>query len=259
MRSWFEGVLLLAVGVSVSLMVFLIAAQVSYTGASAPFSVLAQSDVLQAIRLSVVTASVAALLALVLALPTGYALARWEFRGRSALECFLVIPTIMSPMALGVALILVFRSGPGQWVEDHLLRFVFEVPGMILAQFFVAFALEVLVLRATFSAQSPRLEHVARLLGCTPWQAFRRVSLPLARNGVLAAFVLGWARAIGDFGATSTIAGAVKGKTETMPISIYLSLATVSLDRAVTLSIVLTIVSLVGYLAVHLVLRPRSS
>ena len=87
MRSWFEGVLLLAVGVSVSLMVFLIAAQVSYTGASAPFSVLAQSDVLQAIRLSVVTASVAALLALALALPTGYAMARWEFPGRSALEC----------------------------------------------------------------------------------------------------------------------------------------------------------------------------
>lgn len=258
MRSWFEGLLLLGLGVSVTLMVLLIAAQVGFTGASAPFSVLGQSDVLQAIRLSVLTASAAALLALALALPTGYALARWEFLGRSALECLLVIPTIMSPMALGVALILMFRSGPGQWVENHLLRFVFEVPGMILAQFFVAFALEVLVLRATFSAQSPRLEHVARLLGCTPWQAFRRVSLPLARNGVLAALVLGWARAIGDFGATATIAGAVKGKTETMPISIYLSLATVSLDRAVALSLVLTIVSLVGYLAVHLVLRPRS-
>lgn len=259
MRNWFEGLLLAAVGVSVTLMLALLAAQLGYTGAAAPFSMLARPEVLDAMRLSALTATVAALLALLLALPTGYALARWRFPGRSALECLLVIPTIMSPMALGVALVLMFRTGPGQWVEDHLLRFVFEVPGMILAQFFVAFALEVLVLRATFSAQNPRLEHVARLLGCTPWQAFRRVSLPLARNGVLAALILGWARAIGDFGATSTIAGAVKGKTETMPISIYLSLASVSLDRAVALSVVLTLVSLVGYLAVYLVLRPRST
>jgi len=259
MRNWFEGILLLAVGVSVSLMLFLVAAQVGYTGASAPFAVLVQADVLQSIRLSILTASAAALLALLLALPTGYALARWDFPGRSVVECVLVIPAIMSPMALGVALILMFRSGPGQWVEDHMLRFVFEVPGMILAQFFVAFALEVLVVRATFSAVNVRFEHVARLLGCNAWQAFRRVSLPLARNGIFAALILGWARAIGDFGATSTIAGAVKGKTETMPVSIYLSLATVSLDRAVTLSIVLTMVSLMGYLAVHFILRPRQT
>jgi molybdate transport system permease protein len=258
-RNWFEGVLLLAVVVSASLMLFLLAAQLGYTGVMAPVSVLGQTDIQQAIRLSLFTASVAALLALALALPTGYALARWEFPGRAAIECLLVVPAIMSPMALGVALILMFRSGPGQWVDEHVVRFVFEVPGMILAQFLVAFALEVLALRATFSSQSPRLEHVARLLGCTPFQAFRRVSLPLARNGILAAVVLGWARAIGDFGATATIAGAVRGKTETMPVSIYLSLATVSLDRAVALSILLTVVSLLGYLAVYLVLRPRPS
>lgn len=257
MRAWFEGALLLAVGISASLMLFLIAAQVSYTGAGAPFAVLVQPDVLQAIKLSIFTASAAAALALLLALPTGYALARWTFPGRAVLEGLLVVPAIMSPMALGVALILMFRSSTGQWVEDHVLRFVFEVPGMVLAQFFVAFALEVLIVRSSFTAINTRLEHVARLLGCTPWQAFRRVSLPLARNGILAAFILGWARAIGDFGATATIAGAVKGKTETMPVSIYLSLATVSLDRAVALSLVLTFVSLLGYLAVHFILRPR--
>lgn len=259
MRGWFEGFLLIAVGASALLMLFLLAAQVGYTGVGAPLSVLVHPDVLRAIWLSVATASVAAFLALMLALPTGYALARRSFPGRAAVECLLVIPTIMSPMALGVALILMFRSSLGQWVEDHWMRFVFEVPGMILAQFFVAFALEVLVVRASISAINVRLEHVARLLGCTPWQTFRRVSLPLARNGIVAAFVLGWARAIGDFGATSTIAGAVKGKTETMPVSIYLSLATVSLDRAVALSIVLTAVSLLGYLAVYFLIRPRST
>lgn len=240
-------------------MISLVIAQVSYTGVAAPFAVLFQGDVVDAMELSVITATTAALLALLLAVPTGYALSRWEFPGRSLLEGLLVIPAIMSPMALGVGLILMFRTNLGQWVEDHVLQFVFELPGMIFAQFFVAFAIEVLVVRATFCAVSVRLENVARSLGCTPWQAFRRVSLPLARNGVLAALILGWARAIGDFGATATIAGAVKGKTETMPISIYLNLATVSLDRAVALSLCLIVMSLTAYLAVQLVLRPRPS
>jgi molybdate transport system permease protein len=257
MRGWFTGILLLFVGSSASLMLALVVSQLSYTGVAAPFAALGQTDVLEAIRLSVVAATAAALLALLVAIPTGYALSRWKFPGRTLLECLLVIPAIMSPMALGVALILMFRSAFGQWVEAHVLRFVFEIPGMILAQFFVAFALEVLVVRAAFSSVDVRLEDVARSLGCTPWQAFRRVSLPLVRNGVVAALILGWARAIGDFGATATIAGAVKGKTETMPISIYLSLATVNLDRAVALSLSLIVISLVAYLSVHLIARPR--
>ena len=114
MRNWFEGVLLLVVGFCVSLMVALLAAQFGYTGMSAPFTALGQVDVLQAIKLSVVTATVAALLALLLAVPTGYALARSDFPGRSLIECLLIIPTIMSPLALGVALILMFRSEIGR-------------------------------------------------------------------------------------------------------------------------------------------------
>jgi len=257
MKGWFEGLLLAAVGTSVSLMLMLIAAQAAYTGVGAPFKALADHDVQRAIYLSFVTSTIAAGLAIVLAVPTGYALARWEFPGRWLIECLLVVPVIMSPMALGVALLLVFRTEAGQWVEDHLIRFVFEVPGMILAQFLLAFALSVLVVRTTVSGIDVRLEQVARFLGCTPWQAFRRVTLPLARNGIVAGFVLGWARAMGDFGSTSTIAGAVKGKTETMPISIYLNLASVSLDRSVVLSIVLTLVTIAGLAVVGFLLTRR--
>ena len=258
MKGWFEGLLLTALGISISLMVMLLAAQAGYTGAGAPLKALAQPDVQQAIYLSFLTSSVAAVIALVLAVPTGFALARWKFPGRWLIECLLVIPVIMSPMALGVALLLVFRTQTGQWVEDHLMRFVFEMPGMILSQFFLAYALAVLVIKTTFASIDVRLEQVARFLGCTPWQAFRRVSLPLASNGIIAGLVLGWARAMGDFGSTSTIAGAVKGKTETMPISIYLSLASVSLDRAVALSIVLTLVTIVGLVVVGLLLARNS-
>jgi molybdate transport system permease protein len=253
-RRRFGLVLLLSVVVSTSLMLLLLVAQVVYTGGGEPLTALGDHDVRHAMFLSFSTATVASVIGLTLAIPTGFALSRSRVPGLWLVEALLLIPVIMSPMALGVALLLVFRTGPGMWVEDNLVRFVFEVPGLVLAQLFVAYAFAVLVLRTTFAGISVRLEQVARFLGCTRWQAFRRVSLPLARNGIIAAFVLGWARALGDFGATCMVAGAVKGKTETMPVSIYLNMATAGVDRAVALSLVLTSVTVVGLVAVRLLL-----
>jgi len=254
MRSWLDWMCLLAVGCSVTLMVALLAAQAAYTGGGEVLHALTESDVLNAMFLTFYTSTVAGVAALALAIPTGYALSRWHFRGLWLVESVLLIPVIMSPMALGVALLLIFHYPPGLWLARY---FVFEVPGIILAQFFVAYAFAVLVIRTTFSSIDVRLEQVARFLGCSPWQAFRRVSLPLARNGIVAGFVLGWARALGDFGSTSTLAGAVKGKTETMPVAIYLNMASVSIDRAVALSIVLTLVTIFGLIAVRLLIGGR--
>ena len=112
-------------------------------------------------------------------------------------------------------------------------------------------------MRTTFSQIDVRLEQVARFLGCTRWQAFRRVTLPLSRNGIVAAFVLGWARSLGDFGATSTVAGAVKAKTETPPITIFFALQSLSTERAVALSIVLSAITVSGLIAVRLLLGER--
>jgi len=254
MRSWLDWVALLAVVVSVSLMLLLLVVQAAYTGGGEPLRALGERDVLHAVFLSFYTSIIAALIALLLAIPTGFALARWNFPGNWLVEALLLIPVIMSPMALGVALLLIFHDPPGSWLSRW---FVFEVPGIILAQFLVSYAFAVLVIRTTFSGIDIRLEQVARFLGCSPWQAFRRVTLPLARNGIVAGFVLGWARALGDFGATSTIAGAVKAKTETMPVAIYLNMATVSIDRAVALSIVLTLITVFGLIAVRLLVGGR--
>jgi len=130
---------------------------------------------------------------------------------------------------------------------------VFEVPGIILAQFFLALALSVRVLKASFEAVDVRCEQVARFLGCTPWQSFRKITLPIARRGVLAAFILSWARCLGDFGAAVTLAGAIKGKTETMPVSIYLNMASVNIDKAVALMLLTTLLALSVLLAVRFV------
>ena len=145
----------------------------------------------------------------------------------------------------------------GEWIENNLIRFVFEVPGIILAQFILAFAFSTRVLKATFEDVDLRLEQVARFLGCTPWQAFWKVTLPLSRSGLLAAFVLGWARALGDFGVTITIAGGLRGKTETIPVSIFMYMESVQLEHAVALMLVMTVMALVVLLSLRLLGRKR--
>jgi molybdate transport system permease protein len=197
------------------------------------------------------TSSAAALLALAVAVPSAYLLARSRFYGRSLVDALLDVPVIMSPVALGLTLLLVFRTPPGAFIQAHLLRFVFEVPGIVLAQFILALALEVRVLKAAFEEINPRLEQVARCLGCSPGGAFFHVTLPMARPGLIAALVLGWARAIGDFGATVMIAGAVPGKTETVPAAIYLGLASLRIEHSVVLTLLLTLIALAALLALR--------
>jgi molybdate transport system permease protein len=219
-RGGFAALLACAVIAPLLLVLGILAAQAGYAGLFAPLRVLGNPHIGHAVGLSLATATAAALLALAAAIPAAYGLARHRFRGSGAIDVLLDVPIVLSPVALGVSLLLLLRSGPGQWVEEHLVRFVFEVPGIVLAQFTVALALSIRVLKATFEGVDVRYEQVARFLGCTAWRAFRKVSLPLARRGILAAFILAWARSIGEFGATVTLAGAVPGKTETIPVAI---------------------------------------
>lgn len=242
-------------GAAVTLTVCMLAAQVGYAGILAPFAALRQPDVQHAIRLSLMCATAAAGLALIVAIPAAFALARHRFPGHRFIDALLDIPIIVSPVAIGMTLLLMFRSPPGSWVQEHLMRFVFEVPGIILAQFIIALALQIRVLKATFEGIDPRLEQVARYLGCSPWAAMRRVTLPLARPGIIAALVLSWGRAIGEYGATVTIAGSVKGKTDTIPIAIVLNWTAVRIEAAVALIMVLTAFALFVLLMVRLAAR----
>ena len=256
--SLFRVLISSGLGLAVTVVLALLVAQAAFVGPTELRDAFASGDVRQAVLLSIFCATLAASLALVVAVPASYALARTRFRGAIVLDALLDVPVLLSPVALGLALLLVMRSAPGRWVQTYLVQFIFEVPGIVLAQFVLALALEIRVLKSAFEEIDPRLEQVARCLGCTPWGAFRRVALPLVRPGLLAAFVLGWCRALGDFGASAMIAGAVPRKTETVPIAIYLSLASVRMERAVALAFLLTTVALVALLAVRLAGRRRT-
>jgi molybdate transport system permease protein len=244
-----------SLGFAATVILALLAAQAGFLRPADFADAVASPDVRAAVVLSMICATLAAALGLLVAVPAAYALARYRFFGVTLIDALLDVPVLLSPVALGLALLLFFRAWPGRFIEAHLLRFVFEVPGIVVAQFILALALEVRVLKSAFEEIDQRLEQVARCLGCSPWEAFRRVTLPLVRPGLLAAFVLGWCRAVGDFGASVMIAGAVPRKTETIPIAIYLNLASVRLERAVALGLVLTAVAMTALVVVRLITR----
>ncbi|MBK8996971.1 MAG: ABC transporter permease [Myxococcales bacterium] len=259
-RSWFSVYLLAGLGGAIACIVAILAVQLAYpAGAEQPWAGFAEPDVWAAVRLSLMTSTLAALLAMAVAVPASYALARWRFAGRTIVDALLDVPIVLSPIVVGVALILVFRTSAGRWFEEHALRVVFEVPGIVAAQFILALALQVRVLKAAFEELDPRYEQVARFLGCTPWGAFWRVTLPMCRTSLLAAFVLGWARALGDIGATMTVAGSVRFKTETIPVAIYNNLASVRIGKALGLSLLMTFIALFVLIVVRVVAARRQT
>jgi molybdate transport system permease protein len=251
-HSWgFFTVIAIALAFSLGIILAILFSQLGYTGIRQSANSFLDPGIRQAILLSLVTATGSALLALVVGIPAAYGLARYRFPGSLVVDVLIDLPIVLSPVAVGLSMLLFFRSGMGQWIEGHLIRFVFEIPGIILAQFIVALALTIRVLKAVFQNIDKRYEQVASFLGCTPWQAFRKVTLPLAGKGIMTAFILAWARSMGEFGATVTLAGAVPGKTETIPVAIYLRMARVDITGAVSLMIVLSFISLLVLLSVR--------
>ncbi len=213
------------------------------------FGVLLSPEITHAIFLSLTTATVSSAVALGIGVPSAYFLARREFPGKSLVDALLDIPVFISPIAIGAMLLVAFSSGQGRWLQEHFGEIVFEVPGVVVAQATIVTALAIRLMKATFEGIPVRYEKVARSLGCTEWMAFRKVALPLSRSGLLASAILVWARAIGEFGATVTLAGATERKTATIPTSIYLGFSSADVDRALTLVVILILIatlSLVG-------------
>lgn len=204
---------------------------------------LASPSLLQAIRLSLISATVATFLALLIAVPAGYALARLQFPGKLLVDTLLDLPVVLTPVALGTLILMALNTGIGQSLQQLGLTLPFTVAGIIVAQFTVVVALAVRMLKASFEEISPRYEQVARLLGSSAFGSFMRVTLPLARRSIIASFILCWARAIGEFGATVMVAGTARGKTATLPSSIYLAMSMADLSRTVTLILILILIS----------------
>ncbi len=207
---------------------------------------ISDSSTLDALRVSIECSLAATLLALVFGTPLAWVLARASFRGRRLLRACVILPMILPPVVGGVALFLAFgrRGIVGQYLDDWFgIRLPFTIGGAILAETFVAMPFFVITVEAALRGFDQRYEEAAATLGARRWTRFRRVTLPLIAPSVIAGAALAWARALGEFGATITFAGNLQGKTQTMPLKIFLAFETRP-EAAIALSLVLIAVSL---------------
>jgi molybdate transport system permease protein len=200
-----------------------------------------------ALRLSLICSLAAAGLSVLFGTPLAWVLARTSVPGRALLRGLVLLPLVLPPVVGGVALLAAFsRNGfVGRWLHDALgVQFTFSIWGAILAETFVALPFFVITVEAALATMERDHEEVAATLGARPRTVFRRVTAPLILPSLIAGTVLSWARALGEFGATITFAGNIQGRTQTLPLAVYLQLEG-NPAAAIALSLVLLMVSLV--------------
>ncbi len=250
---------LAGIGALILLLVFfvgIVLAMLTYTDWETFWLALLSMEIIYAVTLSLFTATVATIVSVIIAIPVAYTISKSQFWGKDVIDSLLDLPIVISPIALGAALLVFFNTGVGAAINTHV-RFVFAIPGIILAQITVVCALAVRLLKSTYDSIDPRYEQVGRTLGCSKPEAFFRITMPLAKNGLISACILTWARAIGEFGATVMLAGATAMKTETLPIAIFLSFASGDISKAIAVIFILIAIAIAALLIMRKLIGKR--
>jgi sulfate transport system permease protein len=186
------------------------------------------------------------------------ALVRGNFRGKWLIEALIDIPFAVSPIVIGLSLILVYGSSGwlGTWFVDHGIQVIFAVPGMVLATIFVSLPFVVREVEPVLREVGDEQEQAAATLGASPRQIFRRITLPAIRWGIAYGVVLSMARAIGEFGAVSVVSGKIAGQTETLTLLVEKRYGNFDVSGAYAASLLLVIIALVTLFAMTLI-KPR--
>jgi sulfate transport system permease protein len=218
------GVTLLFLGVFLLLPLIIVFVQALSQGVEAFFGAFADSDTKAAIRLTLLTAAIAVPLNTVFGVAAAWAIAKFEFRGKSLLSALIDLPFSVSPVIAGMLFVLLFGAHGwfGAWLSAHDIKIVFALPGIVLATLFVTFPFVARELIPLMQAQGTEEEQAALTLGAGGWRMFWHVTIPNIRWGLLYGVLLCNARAMGEFGAVSVLSGHVRGLTNTMPLQIEL-------------------------------------
>jgi sulfate transport system permease protein len=189
-------------------------------GAQVYFAALTEPDALAAIKLTVLVAAIAVPANLIFGIAAAWAIAKFEFKGKSVLITLIDLPFAVSPVVSGLIYVLMFglQGWFGPWLQAHGIKIIFAVPGIVLATIFVTFPFVARELIPLMQAQGSEEEEAARVLGASGWQMFWRVTLPNIKWGLLYGVILCNARAMGEFGAVSVVSGHIRGSTNTMPL-----------------------------------------
>ena len=191
-------------------------------GFLAYFDAFREPDTWSAIGLTLITAAIAVPLNLVFGVAASWAIAKYEFRGKAFLTTLVDLPFSVSPVVAGLIYVLVFGAHGwfGPWLNEHNIKIIFAVPGIVLATIFVTFPFIARELIPLMQAQGTEEEQAAIVLGANGWQTFWRVTLPNIKWGLIYGVILCNARAMGEFGAVSVVSGHIRGQTNTMPLHV---------------------------------------
>ena len=218
------------------------------------------TEVLQAVGLSLTTSTFSTTAAILFGLPLAYLLARYEFRGRGVIDTLIDLPIVLPPSVAGIALLLTFgrRGLLGPLLDDLGVNLAFSQAAVVLAQIFVAAPFFIKAAAAGLSGVDRDLEQAAAMDGANGWRVFRYITIPLAWPALAGGAVMTWARALGEFGATIIFAGNFPGRTQTMPLAIYLGFE-LELNVALTLSVILMATSFLALFIVKRLLKQLPS
>jgi molybdate transport system permease protein len=219
---------------------------------------LSERNAVKAISLSLFTSSITTLITVIFGTPVAYLLSQKRSRIFRVVDTLVDLPTVLPPAVAGVALLMAFgRKGIfASWLTAYGISIPFTTIAVIMAQTFIASPLFIKSATISFSGINNELKQAAALDGASRWQIFRYIVLPLSWMGMLSGCVMTWARALGEFGATIIFAGNFPGRTQTMPLAIYIGFE-IELNVALTLSIILITISFLTLIIVKNVLHNK--
>ncbi len=206
------------------------------------WSTLTRPEIQQAILLSLGTSLLSAVLSVWIGTAIAYLISRVRFPFRPLVDFLMDLPIFLPPLVVGVSLLILFRQTPLSRLDD-LFGIAFQVPAIVLAQTIVGVAFVYRTMKATFDSMPVRQEELAQSLGCSWYSAFCKITLPQASPGLVTAAAIAWARSFGEFGPVLVFAGSIRGRTEVMPVSIYLELNSGNLDGAVMIALIMVVIA----------------
>ncbi|MDB5729790.1 MAG: cysW [Noviherbaspirillum sp.] len=216
-------------------------------GWSTYLTAISEPDAVAAIKLTLLTASIAVPLNLVFGVSAAWAIAKFEFRGKNILLTLIDLPFSVSPVISGLIYVLLFgaQGWLGPWLQEHDIKILFAVPGIVLATIFVTFPFVARELIPLMQAQGNEEEEAALVLGASGWKTFWHVTLPNIKWGLLYGVILCNARAMGEFGAVSVVSGHIRGETNTMPLQVEILYNEYNFAAAFAIASLLALLALV--------------
>ena len=254
-RGLLIAIALLFLGLFLCVPLAAVFVQAFHKGVAAYLAALHQPDALSALRLTLLTAVIAVPLNLIFGVAAAWAIAKFEFIGKSLLITLVDVPFAVSPVISGLIFVLLFglQGWLGPWLRDHDLKVIFAVPGIVLATTFVTFPFVARELIPLMQEQGTEEEQAALVLGANGWQTFFRVTLPNIKWGLLYGVILCNARAMGEFGAVSVVSGHIRGQTNTLPLYVEILYNEYSFAAAFAVASLLALLALVTLVAKSLV------